>query len=201
MLNNGLSEYLRSDPAEAAPSSAWLDLDAARWAIELGGLCCKALGEREKVILCITGKAGSGKSTLGRYLRKRGLPGIPLRQTLVIDDGMAHLKWLGLLPRRIKHRCRSKDYLAPFAPYFADKRLLIYVNTTPEQRIDACDILLRLHCADHERQSRLVARDPDGAERYGKTAGPLDEPRVQARQYCQLQTDHPALPALPRGKR
>ena len=195
---NGLSEYLEGMPVNADPpvQITWRSLDPSHWATELAERCIVAMEDRETVILCITGKAGSGKSTLGRFIRKQGLPGIPLVKMLVIDDGMAHLKWFGLLPRRIKYRCRTKDYLAPFASHFAGRRLLVYVNTTPEQRIDRCDILVRLRCADSERRSRLVARDPDGAERFGKGLDQADSPRVSAGQYFDLQTDHPAMAAF-----
>lgn len=158
----------------------WTTLGLASWRQELAARCQQQLATHTPCVLCITGKAGSGKSTLGRQLRKYGLPGIPAKQILVIDDSMTHLKWFGLFPRRIKHRATQRDYLEPFTPYFSGRQLLIYVNTHPEKRIERCDILLRLRCDEADRESRLLARDPDGKSRYESTRESDDAPRIRA---------------------
>ncbi len=197
-VTNGLSEFLRLDTPDGAPGQpvAWELLDPGRWENDLADRCRAMLASRDKLVLCLTGKAGSGKSTLGRIVRKRGLPGIDRSSFLVIDDGVAHVKWLGIFPRRIRHRCREKDFLAPFAALFAGKRLLVYVNATPELRIDRCDMLVRLRCNDAQRLGRLQARDPDGSERFAGSQGKSDEARVLADHYFDLESDRVNLQQL-----
>jgi len=189
--HNGLSELLcRTDGTEEPPDAiAWEELTPDTWLGSLAGHCKTLLAERDKGVLCISGKAGSGKSTLGRMLRKRGMPGIAPGDLLVIDDSMLHLKWLGIFPRRIKHRTQERDYLAPFASFFTGRRLLIYVNTNPEKRIERCDILLRLRCPEDQREVRLLARDPDGAARFASTRDASDKPRILAERYLELASD------------
>ncbi len=190
-LPNGLSEFLRLDEPDRGHGQpvTWELLDPSCWEGDLADRCKAMLAGRNKLVLCLTGKAGSGKSTLGRLIRKRGLPGIERTSILVIDDGMVHLKWLGIFPRRIRHRCREKDFLAPFADLFAGKRLLVYVNATPEQRIDRCDLLVRLRCNDAQRLARLQARDPDGSERFAGSQGKPDDARVVADRYFDLESN------------
>ena len=190
-IRNGLSELVCSDDGTAGLPAhiEWEKLPPESWLQALAAHCTNLLADREKLVLCISGKAGSGKSTIGRILRKKGLPGIQPTDLLVIDDGMAHLKWLGIIPRRIKHRSQSRDYLAPFAPLFIGRRLLVYVNTTPERRIDRCDILVRLRCAEDQRQARLIARDPDGEARFSSTYNKPDTPQIIAEHYFDLPSD------------
>jgi len=188
---NGLSEWLwRTDGSDELPATiAWEALAPEAWRGALADCCADLLAKRDKGVLCISGKAGSGKSTLGRLLRKQGLPGIAPGELLVIDDSMLHLKWFGIFPRRIKHRTKERDYLAPFAGFFADRRLLVYVNTHPEKRIERCDILLRLRCPEDQREGRLLARDPDGAARFASTRDASDKPRILAERYLELASD------------
>lgn len=190
-LRNGLSEWLcRTDGAADLPDAIdWEHLTPDAWLDKLAGHCSALLAERDKCVLCISGKAGSGKSTLGRLLRKRGMPGISPAEMLVIDDSMLHLKWLGIFPRRIKHRAQERDFLAPFANFFTGRRLLVYVNTNPEKRIERCDILLRLRCPEEQREARLLARDPDGAARFASTREASDNPRILAERYLDLPSD------------
>lgn len=121
-------------------------------------------------LLCITGNSGCGKSTLGRWLRKQGMPGIKPRQILVIDDGVARISFLGLLKRRLRFRSKEKDHLAPFQPYFAGKKLVVFISCHPSRRIDSCDILLQVRCSDDLRLAQLRQRESDGDKRYQDTA-------------------------------
>ncbi|MDH2432242.1 hypothetical protein QCD60_06675 [Pokkaliibacter sp. MBI-7] len=122
------------------------------------------------LMLCITGNSGCGKSTLGRWLRKQGMPGIKPRQIMVIDDGVARISFLGLLKRRLRFRSKEKDYLAPFKPYFAGKKLVVFISCHPSRRIDNCDILLQVSCNDDLRLTQLRQRERDGDKRYQDTA-------------------------------
>lgn len=165
---------------------SWQPLTHSDWSETLAKACLELLHKQKTVILCLTGKPGSGKSTIGRTIRKQGFPGIPAKKILVIDDGTIHLKMLGLFPRRIKLRVKHKDYLVPFLPYLKNKSILVYVNATPEKRLERCDLLVRLKCPDELRRDRLIARDHDGAHRYQRTHDHSDEPQIHAETYFEF---------------
>lgn len=187
--DNGLSELLRRDTETTplTPPDTWQMLHMADWRNRISECCLKLFRTQDKVILCLTGRAGTGKSTLSRSLRKQGLPGIPAADLLVIDDGVAHLKLFGLISRRVRHKSRGKDYLAPFAPYFKNKKLLVYTNATPEYRVDRCDVLLRLVCDDSTRQQRLLKREADGKHRFEQsTLHQQDLPKILASHYYSM---------------
>jgi hypothetical protein len=155
-------------------------LSSQGWQEPLAALCQQLIAERGQVLLCITGKTGAGKSTLGRHVRKRGLPGIPPRDIAVIDDGVLAVKFLGLFNRRIKHRSLERDNLDPFRPFVRNKKLLVYVNGRPHLRLERCDVVLRLRIADELRQQRLIRRDTDGAERFQRSLGISDDLTIAA---------------------
>lgn len=152
----------------------WQRLDAEGWPAILATYCQELFARQARVFLCITGKAGAGKSTLGRQLRKRGLPGISARQLAVIDDSVMFAPLLGILPRRVRFRSRERDELAPFLPYLGRKKLVIYVNAHPEIRLSRCDILLRVECAEEIRHERLVNREEGGEKRFLSTRDEAD---------------------------
>lgn len=164
----------------------WQVLPPEDWALTLANICLERLKHQRTLILCLTGKPGSGKSTIGRLIRKHGLPGISARKILVIDDGAIHLKVLGIFPRRIQLRIKHKDYLEPFLPYLKRKRILVYVNATPEKRLERCDLFVRLKCPEELRRDRLIARDHNGAHRYQRTQEQSDEPQIHADDYYEL---------------
>lgn len=153
---------------------SWQRLDAATWPAILATYCQELLAQQARVFLCITGKAGAGKSTLGRQLRKQGLPGIAGRQLAVIDDSVMFAPLLGILPRRVRFRSRERDELVPFLPYLGRKKLVIYVNAHPEVRLSRCDILLRVECAEEIRHERLVNREEGGEKRFLSTRDEAD---------------------------
>lgn len=169
-------------------NAAWESLYPADWREQVGQLSQQLLARQSTLIICIAGKPGSGKSTLARQIRKQGLPGVPFRQIIVIDDGTLHLKFLGLFPRRIQRRVKAKDYLLPFAPYLQHKRVLVYANATPETRIDRCDLFIRVRCNENLRRERLVQRDHNGNHRYQRTQEQSDAPKVQATYYFDLES-------------
>jgi len=148
------------------PEETWKDVLAEH--------CLRLLQEKEIIILCITGKAGTGKSTLGRILRKKGLPNISPRSIAVIDDGvLAVLRW-GIFTRRIRNRNNELDELAPFFPYLKGKKIIVYVNAHPEKRLSTTDILLRLECSESIRRVRLTERESGGEKRYLSTINESD---------------------------
>jgi dephospho-CoA kinase len=121
--------------------------------------------------MCIAGNAGSGKSTLGKLLRKGGMGRIAPRKILVIDDDVASVSLLGVFRRRVKFRAAGKDFLRPFEPYFRGKQLVVFVTTQPTDRLDECDILIEVNCAEHVRLGHLRRRNADADKRMSATAG------------------------------
>jgi len=147
---------------------------------------CEARG---RTLLCLTGKAGSGKTTLARDLRRKGIPGFKPSEIAVIDDGVMTAPLFGLLNRRIRFPCKGRDDLAPFAPYLRGKKVVVYVAIQPEERLTACDILVRLRCAEDERRERLVSSRANGPERYEKSRQKPDDINLSAAAYFDLRSD------------
>jgi len=135
------------------------------------GAVAAAARERRPCLLCIAGNSGCGKSVLGKALRKQGGAGVRPREILVIDDGVASVPFLGFLRRRVAYRSREKDHLRPFSPYFAGKKLIVYINSQPARRVDACDALIEVICADALRLEHLRRRNPDAEKRMADTTG------------------------------
>lgn len=150
------------------------------WKQDLARALEQVVREKGRVLLCVTGKSGSGKSTLGKSIRKQGLPGFPARKLAVIDDGVLAVPLLGIFTRRIKSKSRERDNLAPFEPYVRAKKVVVYVNSKPELRLEKCDVVLRLQLPEALRQERLIHRDKDGAERFRKTVHSSDAVGIPA---------------------
>ena len=165
------------------------ELSEGNWRSELA----KALSERtvssRRVLLCVTGKTGAGKTTFSRRLRKEGIPGFKRSEIAVIDDGVMSAPLFGLINRRIRFSCEAPDDLAPFEPYLRGKKVVVYVAIHPEKRISRCDVLLRLRCNDEERRQRLVSSRDNGEVRYGKSLDKSDEISVPAGACFELRTD------------
>jgi hypothetical protein len=162
-----------SEP-EAVPES----LSKSDWAKNLSSACLDALQDKERAILCLTGQPGAGKSTLGKQIRKQGLPGIPRPRIAVIDDGVLSVPLLGIFNRRVKSYGNSLHELAPFEPYLAGKQLVVYISSRPERRLSACDIVVRVRCNEEERRQRLLARNKDGEERYRRSLNQTDSIKI-----------------------
>jgi hypothetical protein len=73
--------------------------------------------------------------------------------------------------RRVKFRAAGKDFLRPFEPYFRGKQLVVFVTTQPTDRLDECDILIEVNCAEHVRLGHLRRRNADADKRMSATAG------------------------------
>lgn len=149
------------------------------WQREISNVLLKILKHQSQAILCITGNSGSGKSTLGKRLRKIGLPGISARHIAVIDDGVLTVPFLGIFRRRFRHKSATRDNLAPFQAYVKNKKVVIYVKSSPHARLESCDVVLRLHCPDEVRKARLAQRESQGEERFQRTRVYSDEVKVQ----------------------
>jgi hypothetical protein len=157
-----------------APSSTPALLSEIDWPKTLASACQAAIKAKGRGVLCLIGRPGSGKTTLGKDIRKKGLPGIPPSRIAVIDDGVLSVPLLGIFNRRIKHRSNERDELAPFQPHLRGKLLLVYVSSRPERRLSACDIVVLVRCDEDERLRRLKERNEDGERRFQKSAAEPD---------------------------
>lgn len=144
-------------------------LESDSWQDALGNLAQKLIRDRGRILLCIMGKTGAGKSTLGKRIRKDGLPGIPARRIAVIDDSVLSVSWLGMINFRVRRPSDEPDELAAFSWYLKHKQVVVYVNSNPLARISRCDILLHLTCDDAVRRQRLLTRNSDGEDRFEKS--------------------------------
>jgi hypothetical protein len=133
-------------------------LDPSRWRWDVAEACRAAGGKSGPVVLCLAGAPGSGKTTLGREIRKKGLPGYPSRAVALIDDGVMSVPFLGFFLRRFEAKGAVCDNLAPFSRWTAEKLVVVYVAIRPWERLDACDVLLRVRCSDTERAQRQALR-------------------------------------------
>jgi hypothetical protein len=155
-------------------------LKSESWRNELGDLCCRLVAERKRILLCVCGRTGTGKSTLGKELRKHGLPHLPARRLAVIDDSVLSVSVLGIFKFRVRRPAAERDNLQPFLPYLRRKQLIVYVNSNPTARVERCDVLLRLHCDESVRRNRLRERNSDGEQRYAKSLEKGDLPEIPA---------------------
>jgi hypothetical protein len=178
----------KSRPMNATTVDKTVQLTEDNWQHELAAACRKVQLGRGRVVLCITGRAGSGKSSLGKTIRKKGLPGIPPSRIAVVDDGVLSVPLLGIFNRRIRHKSSERDELAPFEPHLRSKSLLVYIASQPEKRLSRCDLLLNLRCSDDERLRRLRERNTDGDKRFMKTAQLPEISPIEAQSVFDLVT-------------
>ncbi|MFZ9931807.1 MAG: hypothetical protein ACO3G9_01225 [Chthoniobacterales bacterium] len=170
-------------------SQTAVDLSGHNWSDALAGAISERAAISKRVLLCVTGKTGVGKTTFARQLRKKGIPGFKRSEITVIDDGVMTAPRFGVINRRIRFRCESRDELAPFEPYLRGKKVVIYVAIQPEKRISRCDILLRLLCSDNTRKARLVAHRTNGIVRYEKSLHSRESADIPADRYFSLTTE------------
>jgi hypothetical protein len=163
-----------------SPPTDFQLLDPKDWRNTLSATCKEMLSRKRRIVVCVTGRTGTGKTTLGRSLRKEGLPGIPARHIAVLDDGTLSHMVLGIWHRRIRRPSQTRDELAPFEPYLKRKRVLVYINGNPGVRLSACDIRLHLSCPEDLRHQRLLNRNTDGEQRYQRSVENGDPPDIPA---------------------
>lgn len=130
---------------------------------ELNDLCERILMRQDLVLVSVTGKSGAGKSTFGKCVRKNGFGVFKKSQISVIDDSVMSLDLFYIFNKRVRIKSKEIDDLEPFMSLLPKrKKIIFYVNATPQRRITKTDILLNLYLKDEdERIARLKQRDSE----------------------------------------
>ena len=121
------------------------------------------LQKKKRVIIAVTGRPGCGKSTFGKFVRKRGFGRFSPRTISVIDDNVMSREHLfGLFRTKLRIPNDSRDDLAPFLSQLPKrKKIIFYINTFPYKRLNTADILLELILDENTRRMRLTRRVKD----------------------------------------
>ena len=130
---------------------------------ELNSICKDLLQKKNHLLVCITGKSGVGKSTLGKYIRKNGFGDFSKYKISVIDDGLMSLDLFYILNKRVKINTTAKEELLPFIKLLPKRKKLIFcITTDPSDKISFADVLIHVKLKDEkERLNRLVQRDKE----------------------------------------
>lgn len=118
------------------------------------------LSQNEQILISVVGKSGTGKSTFGRHVRKKGLGKISPRNISVIDDGVMSLEVFGVFQRKVRiPEPKEMDELKPFLELLPrHKKIIFYINQLPSGRISRTDILLHLKTDQQQRLQQLADR-------------------------------------------
>ncbi|ADV46647.1 AAA family ATPase [Nitratifractor salsuginis] len=118
------------------------------------------LKKKHRIIILVTGKPGCGKSTFGKFVRKKGFGNFSPSEISVIDDDVMSREHLfGLIRTKMKSPSSTPDNLAPFLKLLPKrKKIIFYINSFPGKRIDKADIVLVLHTDEEAREKRLLKR-------------------------------------------
>ena len=136
----------------------------------LNSACKEILKEKKRVLIALTGLHGSGKSTLGKELRRKGFGDFKPYQIAVIDDGVMSVNLFFIRPR-VKIKCDQRDELRPFFKFIMPfVKVVIYASANPLTRISKCDILCILSMDEKERiagiYKRNSSKDPDNTQKH-----------------------------------
>ena len=126
----------------------------------LNSACKEILKEKKRVLIALTGLHGSGKSTLGKELRRKGFGDFKPYQIAVIDDGVMSVNLFFIHPR-VKIKSDQRDELRPFFKFIMPfVKVVIYASANPLSRISKCDILCILNINEEDRIARIYKRNP-----------------------------------------
>ena len=101
----------------------------------LNSACKEILKEKKRVFIALTGLHGSGKSTLGKEIRRKGFGYFKPHQIAVIDDDVMSINLFFMRPR-VKIKSAKQDDLRPFFKFLPPYvKLVFYVSATPFARI------------------------------------------------------------------
>ena len=136
----------------------------------LNSACKEILKVKKRVLIALTGLHGSGKSTLGKELRRKGFGDFKPYQIAVIDDGVMSINLFFIRPR-VKIKCDQRDELRPFFKFIMPfVKVVIYASANPLARISKCDILCILSMDEEERiagiYKRNSSKDPDNTQKH-----------------------------------
>ena len=139
----------------------------------LNSACKEILKEKKRVFIALTGLHGSGKSTLGKELRRKGFGDFKPYQIAVIDDGVMSVNLFFIRPR-VKIKSDQRDELRPFFKFIMPfVKVVIYASANPLSRISKCDILCILNINEEDRIARIYKRNP--AEDKNNTQRHIDK--------------------------
>ena len=132
--------------------------------------CKEILKVKKRVLIALTGLHGSGKSTLGKELRRKGFGDFKPYQIAVIDDGVMSVNLFFIRPR-VKIKCDQRDELRPFFKFIMPfVKVVIYASANPLARISKCDILCILSMDEEKRiagiYKRNSSKDPDNTQKH-----------------------------------
>ena len=136
----------------------------------LNEACKEILKDKKRALIALTGLHGSGKSTLGKELRRKGFGDFKPYQIAVIDDGVMSINLFFIRPR-VKIKCDQRDELRPFFKFIMPfVKVVIYASANPLARISKCDILCILSMDEEERiagiYKRNSSKDPDNTQKH-----------------------------------
>lgn len=135
----------------------------------LGQLIEKILVEKERVLISVVGKNGVGKSHFGRYVRKNGLGKYDKKYISIIDDRILTVKYFGFFKKKVKVANDGIDELEPLLSKLSKrKRIILYINNSPHNKITKADILLKLSTDEEVRRQRLRDRYGSDSEKFRK---------------------------------
>jgi deoxyadenosine/deoxycytidine kinase len=128
---------------------------------QLSNICIDLLKHKDRLIICIAGKPGTGKSTLGKYIRKNGFGNFSKYSISVIDDSVMSIDLFYVLNKRVKIKTTRKDELMPFIKLLPKRKKLIFcVTAQPSNKVTFTDVLILLEAKDEAtRIDRLILRD------------------------------------------
>ena len=119
----------------------------------------EVLKKKDRVLISVVGKGGTGKSYFGRYIRHNGVGKYGRRVIAVIDDRLMKLDFLLFFQRRVRIPRNGIDELKPFFEKMPErKKIIFFLNATPWQRITEADILVKLWTDEETRKQRLQQR-------------------------------------------
>lgn len=137
--------------------------DKAELLSDLNQICLQTLKEKPRMIVSIAGPCGSGKSTLGKFIRKKGFGNFKPYQIAVIDDNVMSLNLFIVRPkiRNTPPHNSTKDNLKPFfkflPPYI---KIIFYICANPT-RIDFADVVITIDIDENRRYKQLKQREKD----------------------------------------
>ncbi len=130
----------------------------------------EVLKTKDRVLISVVGRGGTGKSYFGQYIRNNGLGKFSKRVIAVIDDSVIWLEFLCIFRRAVKIPYNGVDKLQPFLKKLPErKKIIFYINATPWNRITEANILLKLSTDENTRGKRLQQRYADNPKMF-KTA-------------------------------